>query len=255
MFELRKSFSFEASHVLTQHQGKCSRLHGHSYVMTLVLRGRALQRSGPQHNMLTDFCDVSAAAKGMIATFLDHHHLNDTLKTGSPTAEFIARWAYRHLATTLPQLAEVELRETASAVVIYRPSRSTRENMHKQCQLQSLVHTNGKANINGLAAVHESNDRLPSNTNQVHPDGTSSSCDSEQYHKSVLGCADDGDDSDGSYSENELETTQRTTTNGHETQMVQHPSTGDRQRTPALAADALIRSDTGANGHPTPWFK
>lgn len=125
-FELRKSFAFEASHVLTGHNGKCARLHGHSYILTLVLRGARLQRSGPQRNMLADFCDISAAAKKVIASHLDHHHLNDTLQTDSPTAEFIARWAYRALAPTLgPRLVEVELRETATAVVVYRPSRTT----------------------------------------------------------------------------------------------------------------------------------
>lgn len=125
-FELRKSFAFEASHVLTCHDGKCARLHGHSYVMTLVLRGSHLQSSGAQRNMLADFCDISAAAKTVIASHLDHHHLNDTLKTDSPTAEFIARWMYRTLAPRLgPRLVEVELRETASAVAIYRPGRGT----------------------------------------------------------------------------------------------------------------------------------
>jgi 6-pyruvoyltetrahydropterin/6-carboxytetrahydropterin synthase len=148
MFELRKSFHFEASHVLTHHEGKCSRMHGHSYVLTLVLRGRALQPSGPQRNMLTDFCDVSAAAKGMIAAYLDHHHLNTTLKEDSPTAEFIARWVYRHLAPTLPQLAEVELRETATASVVYRPSRGTRRDMRSRasCQAANALPLHGGGN-------------------------------------------------------------------------------------------------------------
>jgi 6-pyruvoyltetrahydropterin/6-carboxytetrahydropterin synthase len=125
-FELRKSFAFEASHVLTGHDGKCARLHGHSYVLTLVLRGPRLHPAGARRNMLADFCDISAAAKGVVASHLDHHHLNDTLKTDSPTAEFIARWVYRALAPALgPRLAEVELRETATAAVVYRPSRAT----------------------------------------------------------------------------------------------------------------------------------
>jgi 6-pyruvoyltetrahydropterin/6-carboxytetrahydropterin synthase len=123
MFELRKSFHFEASHVLAHHGGKCARLHGHSYVLTLVLRGSSLQHGGPQTNMLADFCDITAAAKPLLASHLDHHHLNDTLKTQSPTAEFIARWIYDALSSELPALYAVELRETASAVVTYRPSR------------------------------------------------------------------------------------------------------------------------------------
>jgi 6-pyruvoyltetrahydropterin/6-carboxytetrahydropterin synthase len=126
MFELRKSFHFEASHVLTHHNGQCARLHGHSYVLTLVLRGSSLHRTGPEENMLCDFSDISAAAKGIIASHLDHHHLNDTLKTQSPTAEYIARWVFDALLPALPALREVELRETATAVVVYRPSRRRR---------------------------------------------------------------------------------------------------------------------------------
>lgn len=126
MFELRKRFTFEASHKLHFHDGKCARMHGHSYVLTLVLRGDSLHTNGPRTNMLVDFADISKAAKTMISTYLDHHHLNDTLDTESPTAEYIAKWIYHHLEPALPLLAEVELQETASASVIYRPLRAER---------------------------------------------------------------------------------------------------------------------------------
>lgn len=132
-FELRKSFAFEASHVLAQHGGKCARLHGHSYVLTLVLRGVPLHRSGPSKNMLLDFNAISAAAKGVVASHLDHHHLNDSLGTDSPTAEYIARWVFRRLAPRIgPRLAEVELRETATAVVVYRPGERTRRRVRQE---------------------------------------------------------------------------------------------------------------------------
>ncbi len=127
MFELRKSFNFEASHVLERHDGKCSRLHGHSYVLTVIIEHRSLQRFGPKKNMVADFSDVSAAVKPLIASHLDHHNLNDTLKTDSPTAEYIALWIYRALAPKIAWLEAIELRETASSVVTYRPSQRTKE--------------------------------------------------------------------------------------------------------------------------------
>lgn len=123
MFELRKSFTFEASHVLTEHDGKCARLHGHSYGLTIELRGRRLHRDGPKTNMLADFTDISQVVKAVLESHLDHHHLNDSLKTDSPTAEFIARWVYKTLVGALPLLSAVEVRETASSCAIYRPPR------------------------------------------------------------------------------------------------------------------------------------
>jgi len=123
MFELRKTFAFEASHQLKHHDGKCARLHGHSYTMTIEVSGDRLQSDGPQKNMLLDFKKMSFIVKNIIITYLDHHHLNDTLKTDSPTAEFIARWLYWKLAPALPLLTAVEIRETASASATYRPSR------------------------------------------------------------------------------------------------------------------------------------
>lgn len=123
MFELRKSFTFEASHQLHHHDGKCSRLHGHSYTLTVELRGTRLHKDGPQKNMLTDFHHISVAVKSIIKTHLDHHHLNDSLETDSPTAEYIAQWVYRKLLPSLPLLTAVEIRETASASATYRPQR------------------------------------------------------------------------------------------------------------------------------------
>lgn len=132
-FELRKSFAFEASHVLAHHGGKCARLHGHSYVVTLVVRGAPLGRSGPSKNMLQDFSAISAAAKDVVASHLDHRHLNDSLGTDSPTAEYIARWIFRRLAPRIgPRLAEVELRETATAVVVYRPGEATMRRVREE---------------------------------------------------------------------------------------------------------------------------
>lgn len=116
MYALEKSVTFEASHTLTHHDGKCSRLHGHSYMLTLVVESPRLASSGPTVNMVTDFGTLSAAARALVAADLDHRHLNDSLGTDSPTAEYIAGWVYGRLVGTIPGLAEVRLRETATAM-------------------------------------------------------------------------------------------------------------------------------------------
>lgn len=121
MFQLTKTFSFEASHCLEHHDGKCAKLHGHSYKFSVELSGDHLQDIGPQKNMLTDFHHISKPVKKLIESHLDHHHLNDSLMTDSPTAEFIAKWIFQQLHPALPILTAVTVQETASSSASYRP--------------------------------------------------------------------------------------------------------------------------------------
>ena len=120
MFELIKSFRFEAGHTLCHHDGYCSSPHGHSYVLDVHLSSKTLQTSGPQTNMVVDFQEIKKVVKPMISEYLDHKWLNDTLMTDSPTAEFIARWIFEYLAPNLPFLSAITIHETALAKVTYR---------------------------------------------------------------------------------------------------------------------------------------
>ena len=115
--QIRKRFTFEAAHFLPHHPGKCSRLHGHSYGLEVVLDG-PLQTAGEKRGMVEDFDVVAATVKREIVTALDHTSLNDVMP--NPTAEEIARWAWRRLAPHLPMLAELVLWETATACVVLR---------------------------------------------------------------------------------------------------------------------------------------
>lgn len=119
MFTLTKQFRFEAAHVLLGHDGKCARLHGHSWVGRVVLRGDELVRSGPKAGMLVDFCDVKAALTPLVDGWLDHHFLNETLATDRPTSEFVAEWVYGQLKPVLPLLAAVEIEETCTSSCRY----------------------------------------------------------------------------------------------------------------------------------------
>lgn len=119
MFELEKIFRFEAGHVLKHHDGKCKDPHGHSYMLTVRLRSPTLIASGPKTNMVLDFGDVKSVVKPMIVEFLDHKWLNDTLKSDSPTAEYIAQWIYQHLKPHLPLLYSVTIHETVNSSATY----------------------------------------------------------------------------------------------------------------------------------------
>jgi len=119
MFELTKSFQFDAGHVLENHTGKCRRPHGHTYTLEVTLRAQDLQSSGHAANMVVDFQDISAQVKPMIHDYFDHHWLNDTLETDSPTVEFMVRWIYRHLKPKVPTLYSITLYETPTSRARY----------------------------------------------------------------------------------------------------------------------------------------
>ena len=119
MFELKKIFHFEAGHSLAHHQGLCHQPHGHSYTLTVCLRSKNLSDSGPQKNMVIDYHSIKVAVEPILKEYLDHQWLNKSLKTDSPTAEFIAQWVYHHLKSLLPSLYSITVAETASSSATY----------------------------------------------------------------------------------------------------------------------------------------
>jgi 6-pyruvoyltetrahydropterin/6-carboxytetrahydropterin synthase len=115
--QIRKSFTFEAAHVLPNHPGKCARLHGHSYRLDVMLEG-PLQQGGPAAGMVEDFEVVSRIVKEAVVSKLDHRSLNELIE--NPTAENIVVWVWERLSQQLPGLAELTLWETRKACVVLR---------------------------------------------------------------------------------------------------------------------------------------
>lgn len=121
MFRLEKTFTFEASHQLPSHDGKCRRLHGHSWRGTLVAEGDVLINEGSKAGMLIDYGDLSAAIKPLLEQCLDHYHLNESTGLENPTSELLAQWIYLHLISQLPNLVAVRIEETCTSAAEYRP--------------------------------------------------------------------------------------------------------------------------------------
>ncbi|MSR66848.1 MAG: 6-carboxytetrahydropterin synthase QueD [Pedosphaera sp.] len=115
--ELRKSFQFEAAHLLPHLplDHKCRRLHGHSFTVEIVLTGDC----DPKLGWLMDYADISLAFDP-IWRQLDHRHLNEVPGLENPTSENIAQWIWSHLKPALPLLTAVEVAETCNAKCIYR---------------------------------------------------------------------------------------------------------------------------------------
>lgn len=119
MYILTKEFSFEASHQLVGHDGKCARLHGHSWKLWVEVAGDELVTVGPKAGMLVDYGMLKSVVEPIIEACLDHWHLNDTLQTNRPTSEFIARWAFDHIKPALPQICAVTVSETCTTACRY----------------------------------------------------------------------------------------------------------------------------------------
>jgi 6-pyruvoyltetrahydropterin/6-carboxytetrahydropterin synthase len=115
--QIRKSFTFEAAHVLPHHPGKCARLHGHSYGLDVALEG-PLHGTGPAAGMVEDFEVVSRVVKAAVISQLDHRSLNELLE--NPTAENIIVWIWHRLEHELPNLTELTLWETRKACVVIK---------------------------------------------------------------------------------------------------------------------------------------
>jgi len=135
-WELSKKFLFEASHQLKNHDGKCSRLHGHSWVGWISISRGQLFQSGPKKGMVFDYADLSAIVKPIVEESLDHWHLNDTVDEENPTSEIIAKWMWIKVETELrPLLREdvddvidsltVTIEETCTSRCVYSVSRGS----------------------------------------------------------------------------------------------------------------------------------
>ena len=79
---------------------------------------------GPDKNMVMDFRDLKSGLDKIIHDKLDHHHLNDTLMTDSPTCEYVAEWLFDRLheiffTEGVVKLISVQIMETCSSGVVY----------------------------------------------------------------------------------------------------------------------------------------
>jgi 6-pyruvoyltetrahydropterin/6-carboxytetrahydropterin synthase len=115
MFTIRKEFTFDASHVLeglpVEH--KCSRLHGHTYKVTVELQNIKLDKTG----FVTDYRALDPIKKYIDENF-DHRHLNDQMSC-NPTAENMAKLIFNLFKPQFPQLSAVEVSETPKTMARY----------------------------------------------------------------------------------------------------------------------------------------
>lgn len=115
MYTISKMFEFSAAHQLFGlPQGhKCGNLHGHNYIIKVVLKSEELN----EHGFVVDYGDL-APIKRYIDENLDHKNLNDVLGFQT-SAENIAKFLYSKFKEMFPQLTEVHVSETAKTWAVY----------------------------------------------------------------------------------------------------------------------------------------
>lgn len=91
-----KEFTFDSAHHLHCYEGKCKSLHGHTYKLQVIMRGKVDERG-----ITIDFADIKRIAKARILDRLDHRYLNEVLPLMNTTAENMVVWMYEQLREAL----------------------------------------------------------------------------------------------------------------------------------------------------------
>jgi 6-pyruvoyltetrahydropterin/6-carboxytetrahydropterin synthase len=121
-WRISKRFRFEAAHRLPNHDGKCARLHGHSWVGWVVLERDELQQDGAQSGMLMDYAEITRRIEPLLRESLDHYYLNESTGLQNPTSEELARWIYERLEPLFEgSLSAIVIEETCTSRAEYWP--------------------------------------------------------------------------------------------------------------------------------------
>lgn len=94
-FFVTKIFTFDSAHYLENYNGKCERLHGHTYKLEVCLTGQK-----DEAGLVFDFSELKKIVNEQIITRLDHNLLNKTLDF-NPSAENILEWVWNQLKSKL----------------------------------------------------------------------------------------------------------------------------------------------------------
>ncbi|MDR0790322.1 MAG: 6-carboxytetrahydropterin synthase [Bacteroidales bacterium] len=130
-----KQFNFEASHALTDYDGLCSNIHGHSYKLFVSIKGSPSEdKQSPKYGMVVDFSCLKTIVENEILKDFDHALIlrNDSLYASKlhnsgtkllivnyqPTCENMLQDFVSRLANKLPPettLTQIKLCETATS--------------------------------------------------------------------------------------------------------------------------------------------
>ena len=136
MITVTKTVKFDAAHVLTNHQGLCKNLHGHTYRVDVSVS----QAEDDDRDMVIDFKDLKGIANEVICDRFDHAFIYNTESAGEKeiaavvekngmrtvaipfrsTAENLAKMFYDELKSRVPGLSAVKVWETADSCAEFK---------------------------------------------------------------------------------------------------------------------------------------
>ena len=93
---------FAAAHALRHYEGKCEDLHGHNYLVEMVVEGETLT---PDTELVADFTLLKKELRAELA-LIDHRYLNELppFDVINPSSENLARYLYRKMQERLAGL-------------------------------------------------------------------------------------------------------------------------------------------------------
>ena len=103
MLTVTKSVKFDAAHVLTNHQGLCKNLHGHTYRVEVSVT----QAPGDNADMVIDFKDLKKKCEEVILERYDHAFMyNSESQAESEIAAVVMKHGMRAVAMPYRSTAE-----------------------------------------------------------------------------------------------------------------------------------------------------
>lgn len=119
---LHTEFKFDAAHYIDGYDGKCGRMHGHTYKVHMKAKSHKLNPSAylKSVDMVCDFKELKWAAKDSERGGFDHGVLNDLIQENT-TAERIAEYIHQETKKRIPSGIELEVTvwETETSWVCY----------------------------------------------------------------------------------------------------------------------------------------
>ena len=119
---LHTEFKFDAAHFIDGYDGKCGRMHGHTYKVHMKAKSHKLKPSAylKTSDMVCDFKELKWAAKDSERGGFDHGVLNDLMQENT-TAERIAEYIHQETKKRIPSGIELEVTvwETETSWVSY----------------------------------------------------------------------------------------------------------------------------------------
>ena len=106
---------FDAAHHIPGYDGKCARLHGHTYGVECVLKYHHLDSLG----MGADFVDIKKAL-GQILETVDHRNLNEVLGENATTAESVSKFVFSEMEKLGMPIYEVTVQEGQGGACTFR---------------------------------------------------------------------------------------------------------------------------------------